>query len=89
MSYQNLYCFWQNAGEASVANIDRLRHANGSTPTADIRLKMQKAMQNHAAVFRSSDSLTEGCDKLDECFKIMDQDIKVKHINLFTPWPSL
>jgi succinate dehydrogenase (ubiquinone) flavoprotein subunit len=42
----------QNAGEASVANIDFLRHNNGSTPTAVLRLQMQKAMQNHAAVFR-------------------------------------
>lgn len=32
----------QNAGEESVANIDKLRHANGSQSTADIRLKMQK-----------------------------------------------
>ena len=42
-----------NAGEASVANIDKLRFANGSTPTAAQRLKMQKTMQNHAAVFRT------------------------------------
>ena len=42
-----------NAGEASVANIDKLRYANGATPTAAQRLKMQKTMQNHAAVFRT------------------------------------
>ena len=42
-----------NAGEASVANIDKLRHNNGSTPTAAMRLTMQKTMQNHAAVFRT------------------------------------
>merc|ERR1712109_173200 len=35
-----------NAGEASVANIDKLRYANGATPTAAQRLKMQKTMQN-------------------------------------------
>lgn len=34
--------FGQNAGEESVANIDKLRHANGSQTTADIRHKMQK-----------------------------------------------
>jgi len=42
-----------NAGEASVANVDNLRFANGTTPTAAMRLRMQKTMQNHAAVFRT------------------------------------
>ena len=68
----------QNAGEASVANLDQLRHANGKTPTADLRLKMQKTMQNHAAVFRNSESLKEGCQKMDSHFKEMVEDIKVK-----------
>ena len=68
---------FQNAGEASVTNLDKLRHANGSTPTADLRLQMQKAMQNHAAVFRDSQSLKEGCNKLDGLFKQMVDDIKV------------
>lgn len=36
------FFFGQNAGEESVANIDKLRHANGSQTTADIRHKMQK-----------------------------------------------
>lgn len=40
--YKNFVSFGQNAGEESVANIDKLRHANGSQTTADIRLKMQK-----------------------------------------------
>ena len=44
-----------NAGEASVANLDKMRFANGSTPTAQLRLAMQKTMQNHAAVFRTGD----------------------------------
>lgn len=41
------YFCWnvQNAGEASVANLDRLRHANGSITTADLRLLMQKVSQ--------------------------------------------
>ena len=42
-----------NAGESSVANIDKLRYNNGSTPTATLRLAMQKTMQQHAAVFRT------------------------------------
>ncbi len=44
-----------DAGEASVANLDKLRFANGSTSTAQLRLKMQKTMQEHAAVFRTGE----------------------------------
>ena len=54
-----------SAGENSIERIDRLRNASGSRSTADIRLEMQKAMQNHAAVFRTGDVLAEGIEKLD------------------------
>merc|ERR1719412_1426297 len=65
-----------NAGEASVANIDKLRYADGSTPTAAQRLKMQKTMQNHAAVFRTGDVLKEGVEKMKNVWKDME-DLKV------------
>jgi len=58
-----------NAGEASIANLDRLRNANGSITTADLRLKMQKTMQNHAAVFREGDTLKKGCRLMDDIFQ--------------------
>ncbi|KTF71659.1 hypothetical protein cypCar_00042751 [Cyprinus carpio] len=64
-----------NAGEASVANLDKIRFANGSTRTSEIRLNMQKTMQNHAAVFRTGDVLKEGCEKMDSVYKSLD-DIK-------------
>ncbi|KAK6628619.1 hypothetical protein RUM43_002434 [Polyplax serrata] len=51
-------------GEASVANLDKLRHADGSISVADLRLKMQKTMQSHAAVFRTQETLAEGCEKM-------------------------
>jgi succinate dehydrogenase / fumarate reductase flavoprotein subunit len=54
--------------EASVDKImerfDRLRHANGSKPTAVLREKMQRAMQEDAAVFRTQDSLENGCKRI-------------------------
>ena len=53
-----------DAGQNSVERIDRLRNANGSRATADIRLEMQKVMQNHAAVFRTGESLAEGVNLL-------------------------
>ena len=46
--------------EAHLDRLDALRHANGSTPTAELRLSMQKAMQKDAAVYRTGESLAEG-----------------------------
>src|SRR5210317_1060113 len=43
---------------------DKLRHAEGDVPTADLRLEMQKTMQADAAVFRTSKTLAEGVDKM-------------------------
>jgi len=54
-----------NAGEDSIAWMDKIRYAKGSIPTADLRLEMQKAMQEHAAVFRDEPTLVEGCKKID------------------------
>ncbi len=50
--------------DAALARLDGLRHANGGTPTAELRLTMQKAMQSDAAVFRSDKTLAEGVDKM-------------------------
>jgi len=63
----------ESAGEASVANIDKLRFASGSIPTADLRLKMQKTMQAHAAVFRTGDVLKEGVEKMKGVWADMNQ----------------
>jgi succinate dehydrogenase / fumarate reductase flavoprotein subunit len=53
-----------DAGELAIARIDRLRHAQGSRPTAEIRLEMQHIMQADAPVFRTGASLDAGCDRL-------------------------
>ncbi|KSB89864.1 fumarate reductase [Caulobacter vibrioides] len=50
--------------EAHIARFDRMRNANGSTPTAELRLEMQKAMQEDAAVFRTGESLDSGVARL-------------------------
>ncbi|MBW8268026.1 succinate dehydrogenase flavoprotein subunit [Caldovatus aquaticus] len=52
------------AGEQSLDRLDRLRHAKGGTPTAELRLQMQRTMQTHAAVFRTSALLREGVEKM-------------------------
>ena len=53
-----------DAGDNAISRLDKLRHADGSRTTAEIRLEMQKIMQNHAAVFRTGETLQEGIDKL-------------------------
>ncbi len=55
-------------GQKALDRLDHFRHANGNTPTSELRMQMQKTMQNHAAVFRTSEVLQEGVDKIDECF---------------------
>jgi succinate dehydrogenase / fumarate reductase, flavoprotein subunit len=64
------------AGKNSVDRIDRLRNASGSRSTAEIRLEMQKTMQNHAAVFRTGESLNEGAQLLRKTFKSFS-DVRV------------
>eukprot|EP00456_Euglypha_rotunda_P027896 TRINITY_DN2222_c0_g1_i8.p1 TRINITY_DN2222_c0_g1~~TRINITY_DN2222_c0_g1_i8.p1 ORF type:complete len:535 (+),score=70.39 TRINITY_DN2222_c0_g1_i8:260-1864(+) len=67
----------QNLGEESIANYDRLRHANGKESTADLRTKMQRAMQTFAAVFRTHETLEKGCKELDEINEQFKTDLKV------------
>lgn len=50
----------KDAGEKTIAWLDKLRNSNGSLPTSKIRLNMQRVMQNNAAVFRTQETLEEG-----------------------------
>jgi len=50
----------KGAGDEALARLDRFRYAKGSTPTAVLRAKMQRVMQNHCAVFRTSALMEEG-----------------------------
>jgi len=58
----------KDAGDLAVSRIDKLRSASGSLKTAEIRLNMQRVMQDHAAVFRTGESLEEGRHKLGQVF---------------------
>ena len=53
-----------NAGDNALARFDRVRNAKGATKVSALRLDLQKVMQSHAAVFRSSDSLKQGVSKM-------------------------
>jgi succinate dehydrogenase / fumarate reductase flavoprotein subunit len=59
----------RDAGDLAVSRLDRFRNAKGARRTAEIRLDMQRTMQNHAAVFRTGESLAEGVQKLDAIYQ--------------------
>src|SRR5215470_12496536 len=53
-----------DAAELALTRLDKFRHAKGGSPTAALRLKMQKVMQTNCAVFRDGPVLEEGADKI-------------------------
>ena len=48
------------AVDSTLDRFDKLRYAKGSVPTSDLRLEMQKTMQKDAAVFRTSETMSQG-----------------------------
>ena len=66
----------EHATEKVMDRFDALRHSNGSTSTAELRLNLQKTMQTHAAVFRTGESLSTGLEKVNDLYKQFD-DVKV------------
>jgi succinate dehydrogenase / fumarate reductase flavoprotein subunit len=62
--------------DGHLARFDRFRNANGGQPTAALRLEMQKAMQEDAAVFRTGESLVSGVERLQTVWD-KAKDIKV------------
>ena len=62
--------------DRALERFDGLRHAEGAMPTAELRLEMQKTMQQDAAVFRTSETLANGVEKMTDVASKMD-DINV------------
>jgi succinate dehydrogenase / fumarate reductase flavoprotein subunit len=50
----------EDSAELALSRLDKFRHASGGTPTAELRLRMQKVMQNNCAVYRTGEVLEEG-----------------------------
>ncbi|MEM6440034.1 MAG: succinate dehydrogenase/fumarate reductase flavoprotein subunit, partial [Pseudomonadota bacterium] len=71
--------------DRAMDRFDRIRNAEGSTPTAELRLDMQKAMQEDAAVFRTEETLKSGCNRISALWQGM-ADIKVTDRSLI--WNS-
>uniref|UniRef100_Q5DE07 Succinate dehydrogenase [ubiquinone] flavoprotein subunit, mitochondrial n=1 Tax=Schistosoma japonicum TaxID=6182 RepID=Q5DE07_SCHJA len=66
-----------DTGAASIANYEKLRTANGKYSVAQVRLEMQRTMQEYAAVFRDGPTLKEGCRKMYELYTSRMNDLKV------------
>jgi succinate dehydrogenase / fumarate reductase, flavoprotein subunit len=75
----------RDSAERALGRLDKFRQAAGTTPTAALRLKMQRVMQNNCAVFRTREVLQEGHDLIHEVFGGI-ADIKVTDRSLI--WNS-
>ncbi|MFW2828855.1 succinate dehydrogenase flavoprotein subunit [Sphingomonas sp. ID0503] len=71
----------KEADDKAVTRLDHYRNAKGGTPTAQIRLDMQRTMQKHCAVFRDTALLREGMEKIDNVYATL-QDVGVSDRSL-------
>ncbi|MCZ8313909.1 succinate dehydrogenase flavoprotein subunit [Phreatobacter sp.] len=58
-----------NASDLALSRLDAMRHASGSTGTAELRSRMQKVMQSNCAVFRTGEVLEEGRKLISEVWQ--------------------
>src|SRR6187401_3377321 len=56
----------KDSAERPLSRLDRLRNASGSAPTAELRLSMQRVMQEDCAVFRTGEVLDQGQQRIHE-----------------------
>jgi succinate dehydrogenase / fumarate reductase flavoprotein subunit len=59
----------RDSAEYALGRLDHFRNAKGGTPTAELRLAMQKVMQMDCAVFRTGKTLEEGQKKIHEAWR--------------------
>ena len=71
----------ESSTDYAIGRLDKMRNAAGSTGTAELRGKMQRVMQDDAAVFRTSQTLKEGMDKMIDVARGVD-DIGIKDRSL-------
>lgn len=62
----------KDAADLALSRLDHFRNAKGGSPTAQIRMDMQKTMQKHAAVFRDTQLLQEGTALMQQVNKRME-----------------
>jgi len=62
-----------NSADMALGRLDHFRYAKGTTATAELRLEMQKTMQNNCAVYRTGDTLAEGSKLIHKVWAGRDQ----------------
>src|SRR5262252_4423471 len=75
----------KDSADRALARLDRFRHAAGKSPTAQLRLSMQKVMQSNCAVFRTGEVLHEGSKLIHQVFDELT-DLRVSDRSLI--WNS-
>ena len=75
----------KDSADFALSRLDRFRYAKGGTPTAALRLKMQRIMQSNCAVFRDGPILQEGAQKISALWKESD-DVRITDRSLI--WNS-
>merc|ERR1711959_82253 len=73
--------FPANAGEKSIARLDKIRNCKGPIPTADLRRELQTTMQKLAPVYRNSDDLKKGTVEIPKIMKKY-KDVGIKDRSL-------
>ncbi len=58
-----------SATDPIIDRLDQVRNSSGKLPVSEIRINMQKAMQSHAAVFRTGETMAEGVEKIKGIYK--------------------
>jgi len=75
----------KDSADYALSRLDKYRNAAGGTRTAQLRLKMQRVMQDHCAVFRTGEVLDEGHKRIHDAYANMS-DIGVSDRSLI--WNS-
>jgi succinate dehydrogenase / fumarate reductase flavoprotein subunit len=75
----------KDSADLALTRLDHFRHAQGGSPTAQVRGEMQRCMTEHAAVFRNDALMTEGKARLARIYERM-QDVHVSDRSLI--WNS-
>ncbi|MFD0916679.1 succinate dehydrogenase flavoprotein subunit [Pseudahrensia aquimaris] len=61
-----------DSADLALSRLDHFRNASGGTPTAKLRADMQATMQSNCAVFRTTEILDEGHEKMHNIWKASD-----------------
>ncbi len=62
----------KDQADAGLARLDRIRNAKGDLPVSQLRMEMQRTMQNNCAVFRTGEVLDEGVRLMRSAFAKRD-----------------